>query len=328
MADTATFTTSSLPAGVHGPVAVFHGDSLYAPSQSAGPVLNILPSQSTTIQLTVTPNPATFGQAVTLRATLTGSYGTPVGSVTFIDSGKNLATVTLVNGIASFTTSTLAVGSHTIQVSYPGNYEGQSQTSAPTTLTITGAPDFSLSLSSTTATVTHGSAATTTVSLTPLNGFSAATSLTCTGAPTNSTCSISSPSVTSAGAAATATLTLQTSVQSASLTPGRTPLNPGASTPIVAGTLPLGLLALVSARRRRVGSITARPRHLICGGSLFLAVSLLASLVSVVACESSTRYGGSAGPQTLYPTAGTYPLTVTATSGATIHTTTFTVTIQ
>ncbi len=328
VADTATFTTNSLPAGVHGPVAVFHGDSLYAPSQSAGPVLNILPSQSTTIQLTVTPNPATFGQAVTLRATLTGSYGTPVGSVTFIDSGQNLATVTLVNGLASFTTSTLAVGPHTIQVSYPGNYQSQSQTSAPTTLTITGAPDFSLSLSSTTATVTHGSAATTTISLTPLNGFSAATSLTCTGAPTNSTCSISSPSVTSAGAAATAALTLQTSVQSASLTPGRSPLNPGASTAIVAGTLPLGLLALVSARRRRVGSATARPRHLICGGSLFLAVSLLASLVSVVACGGSTGYGGSAGPQTLYPTAGTYPLTVTATSGATIHTTTFTVTIQ
>jgi len=328
--NTATFTTSSLPAGVHGPVAVFHGNSIYAPSQSAGPVLNILPSQSTTIQLTVTPNPATFGQAVTLRATLTGSYGTPVGSVTFIDSGQNLAGVTLVNGVASFTTSSLAVGSHTIQVGYPGNYEGQSETSAPIAVTITGTPDFSLSISSPTATVTHGSAASTTISLTPLNGFSAATSLTCTGAPANSTCSISSPSVTPAGAAATATLTVQTSVQSASLTPGWSPLNPGASTPIVAGTLPLplGLLALFSACRRRVRSATARPRHLICGGSLFLAVSLLASLVSVVACGGSSGGGGSAGPQTLYPTAGTYPLTVTATSGATIHTTTFTVTIQ
>jgi hypothetical protein len=326
--NTATFTTSSLTAGVHGPVAVFHGDSLYAPSQSAGPILNILPNQSTTIQLTVTPNPATFGQAVTLRATLTGSYGTPVGSVTFIDSGHNLAGVTLVNGVASFTTSTLAVGSHTIQVSWPGNYEGQSQTSAPTTLTITSAPDFSLSLSSPTATVTHGSAATTTISLTPLNGFSAATSLTCTGAPTNSTCSISSPSITPAGAPATGTLTLQTSLQSASLTPGRSPLNRGASPPIVAGILPFGLLALLSVCRRRVRSATARSRHLICGRSLLLAVSLLASLVPVVACGGSSGDGGSAGPQTLYPTAGTYPLTVSATSGATVHTTTFTVTIQ
>ena len=325
---TATFTTSSLAAGVHGPVAVFHGNSTYAPSQSAAAGLNILPSQSTTIQLTVTPNPATFGQAVTLRATLTGSYGTPVGSVTFIDSGQNIRTVTLVNGVASFTTSTLAVGSHTIQVSYPGNYEGQSQTSAPTTLTITGASDFSLSLSSPTANVTHGSAASTTISLTPLNGFSAATSLTCTGAPTNSTCSIAPSTVTFAGGAATATLTVQTSIQSASLAPGRSPLNPGASTPIVAGTLPVGLLALICARRRRVGSATARPRHLICGELLFLAVSLLASLVSVVACGGPSGGGGSAGPQTLYPTAGTYPLTVTATSGATIHTTAFTVTIQ
>jgi Bacterial Ig-like domain (group 3)/FG-GAP-like repeat len=326
--NTATFTTSSLAAGAHQFATVFHGDSLYAPSQSAGTVLNILPSQTTTIQLTITPNPATVGQAVTLRATLTGSYGTPVGSVTFIDSGQNLASVTLVNGVASFTTSTLAVGSHSIQVSYPGNYVGQSQTSAPTTLTITGASDFSLSLSSPTATVTHGSAASTTISLTPLNGFSAATSLTCTGAPTDSTCSISSPSVTPAGAAATATLTLQTSVQSASMTPRRSLLNPGASTPIVAGTLPLGLLALLSACRRRVRSHTARPPHLMCGGSLLLVVSLLACLVSVVACGGSTGPSGSAGPQTLYPTAGTYPLTVTATSGATSHTATFTVTIQ
>ena len=326
--NTATFTTSSLPAQVQEIIAVFHGNSIYAPSQSAGTVLNILPNQSTTIQLTVTPNPATFGQAVTLRATLTGRYGTPVSSVTFIDSGKNLASVTLVNGIASFTTSTLAVGSHNIQVYFPGNYEGQSQTSAPTTLTITGASDFSLSLSSPTANVTHGSAASTAISLTPLNGFSAATSLTCTGAPTNSTCSIAPSTVTFAGGAATATLTLQTNVQSASLIPGRSPLNPGASTPLVAGTLPLGLLALLSAYRRRVGSATARPRHLICGGSLLLAISLLASLVSVVACGGSIGGGGSAGPQTLYPAAGTYPLTVTATSGATIHTTTFTVTIQ
>jgi hypothetical protein len=324
--NTATFTTSSLAVGVHDIVAVFHGNSIYAPSQSAGAVLNITQSQSAVIQLTAAPNPATFGQAVTLRAALTGSYGTPTGSVTFLDSGQNIGTATLVNAVASFTTSTLAVGSHNIQVSYSGNYP--SQTSTSITVTITGAPDFSLSLSSTTATVTHGSAATTTISLTPLNGFSAATSLTCTGAPTNSTCSISSPSVTSAGAAANAALTLQTSVQSASLAAGRSPLNPGASTPIVAGTLPLGLLALLSTRRRRVGSATARPRHLICGESLFLAVSLLASLVSVVACGGSSGGGGSTGPQTLYPTAGTYPLTVTATSGATIHTTTFTVTIQ
>jgi hypothetical protein len=207
--NTATFTTSSLAVGVHDIVAVFHGNSIYAPSQSGGTILNILQGQSATIQLTAAPDPPTFGQAVTLRAALTGNYGTPTGSVTFLDSGQNIGTATLVNGVASFTTSTLAVGSHNIQVSYSGNYP--SQTSTSITVTITGVPDFSLSLSSTTAIVTHGSAATT-IYLTPLNGLSAATSLTCTGAPTNSTCSISSPSVTSAGAAATATLTLQTSV--------------------------------------------------------------------------------------------------------------------
>lgn len=329
--NTATFTTSSLAADIHGPVAVFHGDSLFAPSQSASPLLSILPNQMVTLRLTATPNPAAFGQAVTLRATVTASFGTPVTSVTFIDSGKDLAGVTLVGGVASFTTSTLALGSHSIQVSYPGTYVGQAQISDPITLTITGAPDFLLSVSSPTATVPHGSAVSTNISLTPINGFSAATSLTCTGAPTNSTCSISPSGVTPAGAAATAILTLQTSVQSASLSPARSPLIPGASTPMVAEALPLGLVALLSACRRRLGSATARPHHLIRGGSLFLPVILFVGLISVVGCggvSSGVSGGGSAGPQTLYPTAGTYPLTVTATSGTTVRTATFTVTIQ
>jgi hypothetical protein len=135
--NTATFTTSSLAAGVHEPVAVFHGNSIYAPSQSAGAVLNILQNQSANITLTAAPNPATAGQAVTLTATVTGRAQPPTGSVTFLDSGQNIGTATLVNGVASFTTSTLAVGSHSIQVSYSGNY--QSQTSNSITVTIQGA---------------------------------------------------------------------------------------------------------------------------------------------------------------------------------------------
>jgi hypothetical protein len=136
--NTATWTTSSLPLGYHSVVAAFHGNSVYAPSQSRDQIVQILQSQSATIQLTASPNPATFGQAVTLRAALTGGYSTPTGSVTFLDSGQSIGTATLVNGVGSFTTSTLAVGSHTIQVSYSGNYP--SQTSTSITVTIQSAP--------------------------------------------------------------------------------------------------------------------------------------------------------------------------------------------
>src|SRR5262249_49952147 len=71
----------------------------------------------TTTGLTVAPQPAVFGQTVTLHAlvgaTAPGS-GTPGGSVTFRDNGTALATVALANGQASQSLAALAVGSHTL----------------------------------------------------------------------------------------------------------------------------------------------------------------------------------------------------------------------
>ena len=127
--NTATYTTSSLSVGYHEIEAIFHGNSVYAPSQSAGQLIQILESHAAIIALTAAPNPASFGQTVTLRATLTGSYGTPTGTVTFLDGGQNLGMATLSGGVATFTTSTFAVGTHTIQVGYTGNYPSQTSTS-------------------------------------------------------------------------------------------------------------------------------------------------------------------------------------------------------
>ena len=60
---------------------------------------------------------------MTFTATVTGSGGTPTGSVTFTDTttSQTLGTVTLSGGQAAFTTSTLTAGSHTIQTSYNGD---------------------------------------------------------------------------------------------------------------------------------------------------------------------------------------------------------------
>jgi uncharacterized repeat protein (TIGR01451 family) len=73
--------------------------------------------------LSSSPNPAAFGQLVTLTATVTaGTGGTPAGNVTFLDGSTTLKTVALDQlGHATFSTSDLGAGSHMITAIYGGN---------------------------------------------------------------------------------------------------------------------------------------------------------------------------------------------------------------
>ncbi|MEO8192013.1 MAG: Ig-like domain repeat protein [Acidobacteriota bacterium] len=69
-------------------------------------------------------NPSNVGQPVTFTAIVSASgpaAGGPTGSVTFFDATTPLATVTLISGQASFTTSTLSAGSHPITAVYSGD---------------------------------------------------------------------------------------------------------------------------------------------------------------------------------------------------------------
>jgi hypothetical protein len=76
---------------------------------------------TTTATLGSTPNPSTFGQPVTFTATVSCPGFTPTGTVTFRDGATVLGSGTLLGGVASFTTSSLAVGSHSITAAYPGD---------------------------------------------------------------------------------------------------------------------------------------------------------------------------------------------------------------
>ena len=104
---------------------------------------------STTITMGATPNPAAYGTVVTLSATVAGTIsgeGTPTGSIIFYDGGTapldNGSPAVLVNGIATFTTSSLAVGSHSITATYSGDSNFNPPTSAvsPVTVQIAAAP--------------------------------------------------------------------------------------------------------------------------------------------------------------------------------------------
>jgi hypothetical protein len=69
-------------------------------------------------------NPSTFGQTVTFTATVSATASgsaTPTGTVTFLDDGTQLGVAALSRGTGTFTTTSLAVGSHTITASYGGD---------------------------------------------------------------------------------------------------------------------------------------------------------------------------------------------------------------
>src|SRR5207253_6487569 len=72
-------------------------------------------------------NPSNFGQQVTFTATVTSAAGTPGGTVTFKEGAATLGTGNLNgSGVATFSTSTLSAGTHTITADYPatGNFAG------------------------------------------------------------------------------------------------------------------------------------------------------------------------------------------------------------
>ena len=69
--------------------------------------------------LTSSLNPAGVGQNVTFTAQLSAASGTPAGAIQFLDGANPLSTQTVSNtGSASFTTNSLALGSHTITANY------------------------------------------------------------------------------------------------------------------------------------------------------------------------------------------------------------------
>ena len=77
----------------------------------------------TTTTLTSSPNPSTHGQAVTFTAMVTSSSGAPPNgeTISFVKGKAVLGTETLSGGTATFTTSTLPVGTNSIQALYGGD---------------------------------------------------------------------------------------------------------------------------------------------------------------------------------------------------------------
>jgi hypothetical protein len=134
--NSAQLTVSTLSAGTHTIAAAYSGGTNFSASTSAA-LTETVNQSSTTTGLLSNLNPATFGQAVPLVATVqTASAGAATGTVTFFDGTASLGVASLSNNSAQLTVSGLMGGTHTITAAYGGDANYTASTSGALTQTI------------------------------------------------------------------------------------------------------------------------------------------------------------------------------------------------
>ncbi len=269
---------------------------------------------ATTTTLTISPAaPVNFGTSVTLTATVkpsASSTKTPTGTVTFSDAviGKLGTGALNSSGVATLTSTTLAAASYSITATYAGdtNFSGSLSSAVPYNV-----QDFKITPSPTTVTVTApGQSGMSTLTITPLGGFSQALTYSCTGLPSEATCTFAAASATSE------TLTIATMAPSAKL--DKDPFGPRRRI-FYALLIPgfLGFVSMTRNKKLKLGGV-----HL-----LSLIAVLALSTLWMPACGG----GGSSAPSNPGTPTGTSTITVTATTGGTTpltHPTAVTLTVQ
>ncbi len=140
--------------------------------------------QNGTLSVTKAPAIATMSFSTTniavyLPVTITTSVtsttsGTPTGTVNLLDNGNPLGSATVTNGIATYSTSSLTVGTHVISAAYSGDVDFNSSTasaaSGVNSISITPL-DFAIQLTnSSTVEGTYGTTRQFTFHITPIGG--------------------------------------------------------------------------------------------------------------------------------------------------------------
>jgi hypothetical protein len=318
----ATYTTSSLSDGSHSITAVYSSDANYAASTSTvlTQVVNAPALAASATSLASSANPATTGQSVTFTATVAGTPTNsplPTGSVTFFDGTTTLVSEPLnSSATATYSTSTLAQGTHQITAQYSGDGNYQASTSSPIAQVVNAPANFAVSISPATLTIAQGQSGSATITATSSNGFNQSIGFACSGLPEYATCSFSPATVTpAANASATSTLSIATNVKSASRGDAPRIFKRFGENVSFALMFAVGLSML---RRRRSNR----------GGRVFLSSAIVFALLAGLATVNLIGCGsGSARPANQTPI-GSSSVTVTATSGTDVQTTVLTVNVQ
>ena len=302
---TVTATAGSLSHNTSVVLTVTAAPDFTVAASAASPA-TIVQGGSATSTITIAPL-AGFSSAVNLSCSNITPVVTPPPTCAFVPSsvpgGTGTSTLTI-----SIQGST-PVGVFNLTVT---GTSGSLSHGTSVSLTVTGPPDFSLAASPLSpATVAKGGSATSTITIAAQNGFNGAVSLSCSSITPTVTrtpvCSFSPSSVP--GGSGTATLTVSTTAPTTASVASSRGI-------FYAMWLPIGGLALLG---QGFGS---RRKKLLAVLLLFL---MLSGLIFMAACGGGSSSGGTGRPGT---PAGTYTLTISATSGSLTHTTPVTLTVQ
>jgi hypothetical protein len=148
----ATLTVPSLPIGTN-QITVTAIDTFTSGTITSPPTQVTVAKATVSITLTSSANPSSPGQAVTFSATI---HAGATGSITFLDGTNILGTGTIsAAGIATFTTSTLTIGSHPVTASYGGDSSYNAATSAVLTEVVGKIPTVTTIVASAPAQLLH-----------------------------------------------------------------------------------------------------------------------------------------------------------------------------
>jgi len=273
---------------------------------------------------------------ITLTATVQAAASgnpTPTGTVTFFDGQTPLTGTStipnpaLVNGTASYATSSLAVGVHPLTAVYSGdmNFPGSSSQVLVETIAMQGQGGFSLLATPPSLTIQQGQSGTTTITVTS-TGYTGTLTLSCPTLPSYAECLFTpSPFITLSGSGSSGqrTLTLYTTGLNGVGSVGGPPagwedsqhMRPGRVPPVLpaAVLLLIGMLAL-AARQKNEKKLIAR----------LALIVLLAGLGMLTACY---HYGTPILPGAVFTPIGQSKVVVSVSGNGTTQTLTLPVTI-
>src|SRR5215813_5579245 len=273
-----------------------------------------LVASSTTLSAATTSPPSGASDAITITVASASSSitTTPTGTVSVaVDGATQNSSLALSNGTATFNFSSTTAGAHVITATYSGDSIYAASTGT-LTLTVKSA-SRGFSISATNLTVTAGSSGTSTITISPQNGYTGTIKWTVSSSPTLTNGCVSLPNTTvSSAAAMTATMTIFTNASSCTsssvLVSRENHLQSGTVNSVLFASL-LSVLLLTYLRQ---------------GFPRFPSICLLLICALVVGCGSSADSSSKAEK-------GTYTLTVvgTDTSASSItSSTTMTLTID
>jgi len=281
-----TTATLNSPVGTYPINATLSGPSAtdYSGATVVAGVLTITQAP-TSMTLTSSNSSPKTGDAVTFTAVVTStSQITPDGTVTFANGGTPLGTGTLdATGHATFTTSALTAGNHTITATYPGTVNFMPSTASLSQGVVTPGSNGSFAITATPAyqEVKGAGSNVYQVTVKSLDGFYGPVTLSCAGLPADATCAFSPATVTlTAGGTATTTLTTTTTLKDAATAGVKLPAPGGQGMlPLLAWTMfPMQLsgaatLLAGGLRRRRKESFWKRLMFLLPVALLVLGLS-------------------------------------------------------